>query len=467
MRATARDRPRHARSLRGVASEPGSRTTERNISQIAEFVHEEDGLAVNWFLFKRITRALWFLPALFCAFAILVLSAAYFSNIFFPEPITSDNLPITVSQDAVYNILSIVAASMLTVAVFALSTLVSLLANASQSGSPRAVPLIVEDRRAQTSISVFIGAFLFSIVGIIGLSGEIYSTSGRLILFGATVFVVFVIVFALIRWIGQISVVGRVGETTDRVEKATKHALQRLGPAALFGCRRRRPAWAWDVAVRAEQVGFVQHFDRDGLQSIADDHELEICALARPGSYVDYDAVLAQVAGETPDDCLEGIRQAFVVGDQRTFDYDPGFGLTVLAEIARRALSPAVNDPGTAMDVISSQTRLLGDWIRGAYRGEAESEFSRVSVEPIAPAVLIAEAFGSISRDASASVDVTLAVLRGLKTLAKAAPSDFREPAMELAQEILARAGLAMELPGDIALVRAAVEDIGTADVHS
>ncbi|MDF2767072.1 MAG: hypothetical protein K0S81_4068 [Rhodospirillales bacterium] len=125
-------------------------------------------MKVNWFLFKRVTRALWFLPALFSAFALLVLAAAYFSNIFFPEPINPDRLPITVSQEAVESILSIVAASMLTVAVFALSTLVSLLANASHTGSPRAVPLIVEDRRAQTSISVFLGAFLFSIVGLSG-----------------------------------------------------------------------------------------------------------------------------------------------------------------------------------------------------------------------------------------------------------------------------------------------------------
>ncbi|BCH19686.1 hypothetical protein MesoLjLa_65370 (plasmid) [Mesorhizobium sp. L-2-11] len=420
-------------------------------------------MPLNWFLFKRITRGLWFLPALFSVFAVLVLAAAYFSTIFFADPIKSGNLPITVSQEAVKGILSIVAASMLTVSVFALSTLVNLLANASQSGSPRAVPLIVEDRRAQTSISVFIGAFLFSIVGIIGLSGEIYSTSGRLILFGATVVVVLAIVFALIRWIGQISVVGRVGETIDRVEKATKDALERLGPAALYGCCRSMSVTGSEFAVRAERVGFVQHFDRERLQEIAEEHNLNIHVVTRPGSYVDYATILAQAAGEASDDCLTSMRQAFLVGGQRTFDYDPGYGLTILAEIARRALSPAVNDPGTAIDVIFSQTRLLGDWARGAYGEQAESQFSRVSVEPVAPAELIAEAFGSISRDAGASLDVTLAMLRGLKTLANAAPSDFGKPAMQLAHDILARSELSMKLSQDIADVRAAVEEFGPA----
>lgn len=54
--------------------------------------------------------------------------------------------------------------------------------------------------------------------------------------------------------------------------------------------------------------------------------------------------------------------EAFVVGDQRTFDNDPRFGLVVLAEIADRALSPAVNDPSTAIDVIGTLTRLLCNW---------------------------------------------------------------------------------------------------------
>ncbi len=50
------------------------------------------------------------------------------------------------------------------------------------------------------------------------------------------------------------------------------------------------------------------------------------------------------------------------MGDTRSFDQDPRFGAAVLAEIASRALSPAVNDPGTAIDVISRALRVLAVW---------------------------------------------------------------------------------------------------------
>ncbi len=46
----------------------------------------------------------------------------------------------------------------------------------------------------------------------------------------------------------------------------------------------------------------------------------------------------------------------------RTFEDDPRFGLIVLSEIADKALSPGVNDPGTAIDVIGTLVRLFTLW---------------------------------------------------------------------------------------------------------
>jgi uncharacterized membrane protein len=50
------------------------------------------------------------------------------------------------------------------------------------------------------------------------------------------------------------------------------------------------------------------------------------------------------------------------VGDERTFEQDPALALRLLADIALRALSPAVNDPTTAvqaLDRIESLLRVL------------------------------------------------------------------------------------------------------------
>lgn len=115
--------------------------------------------------------------------------------------------------------------TMLAVATFALATMVNALSGASQATAPRAVRLFSEDRTAQASISAFVGASLFSIVGIIALSGGFFTASGRLILLTATIVVVVLVVGALIRWISKISSIGQDGRRQDEgVEIGLAHA---------------------------------------------------------------------------------------------------------------------------------------------------------------------------------------------------------------------------------------------------
>jgi hypothetical protein len=78
------------------------------------------------------------------------------------------------------------------------------------------------------------------------------------------------------------------------------------------------------------------------------------------------------IGGDAVDKIL-----GIIVGDVRSFDQDPRFGAVVLTEIASRALSPGMNDPGTAIDVIGRAVRLLAICIAaqpggpGARRGRA------------------------------------------------------------------------------------------------
>ena len=60
--------------------------------------------------------------------------------------------------------------------------------------------------------------------------------------------------------------------------------------------------------------------------------------------------------GDVPDDVVE---RAVVRGTERSFDQDPMLAIRVLADIALRALSPAVNDPATAVDAIHASEGLL------------------------------------------------------------------------------------------------------------
>ena len=393
------------------------------------------------FQIRQIVQRMWFLPAAFSVVAILSIGIAWFLARFAPE-----NLPFTMPSNGVVSILTILASSLLTVAVFALSTMVSALSSASNSTSPRAVSLITGDRSAQTSISVFIGAFLFSIVGIIGLSAGFYSEAGRLFLFAVTLGVVVLVVTALIRWIGQISAIGRVGHTIDRVEHATREAFTMITEHPFFDCRLQIIA-PQGMPINARAVGYVQHVDASKLQRIAKENELTIAITARPGAYVAPNRPLMLVEGSVPDACVDDLAAAFVVGDSRTFYSDPRFGLVVLGEIASKAMSPGINDAGTAIDVIGTLVRVLV--ARQPHNEDQQPRYDLVSAPPLDPADLIDDAFRPIARDGAATIEVVLRLLAGLKTLAHAS-DELKQPALAMARDAAARARQAMAAESDL-----------------
>lgn len=392
------------------------------------------------FFLRQLLNTMWFLPAAFSAIALLTISLAFFVARWAPE-----ELPFSISQDAIQSVLQILATSLLTVSVFALSTLVSALSAASAATSPRAVPLIVGDRAAQTSISVFIGAFLFSILAILGLSAGIYSSAGRMLLFSVTLGVVAIVIAALIRWIAQISNIGRVSHSLRRVESATANALHTLQKHPLFDGRplegppEGQPVWAG-------KLGYVQHFDVARLQDLAEKNDLQLVLTARPGVYVSAVQPLLLVQGKIDDDLAAELADAFVVGDQRSFESDPRFGLIVLAEIAGRALSPAVNDPGTAIDVIGTVLRLLSNWQGGEDKHDVTND--RLHVPALVPSDLLEDALRPVARDGAGTIEVMVHLLKSLEAIAEANPL-FRQASLDLARDAVGRARQALDAPAD------------------
>src|SRR5690606_34869621 len=194
---------------------------------------------------------------------------------------------------------------------------------------------------------------LFSIVGIIGLSIGIYSEAGRLFLFVVTLGVVVLVVTSLIRWIGQISAIGRVGYTIGAVEKATRDAINVMTEFPFLGGNRLEGEGRGEP-IPAPRSGYVQHCDMPALQRVAEAHDLQISVLARPGAYATPVKPLMTVEGTLDEAVRDELCDCFVVGESRTFESDPRYGMIVLGEIGDKAMSAGINDPGTGIVVIDT-----------------------------------------------------------------------------------------------------------------
>ena len=388
---------------------------------------------IGWHLL-RILRKVWVRVTAFALLAIVTAGVAQVVAHLIPSSWT-----VKIGAESVDQVLDILASSMLAVTTFSLAIAISAFSAAASTATPRATALLQEDSTAQNVLATFLGAFLFSLVGIIALQAGYYSSNGRLILFVATAFVIGLVVVALLRWIGHLMNFGRMGDTLDRVEEAATAALEkRLEDPFLGG----RPLVSeipnTCIPLLSTEAGYVLHIAVGEIDSVAEKLRIKVWLGALPGSFVHQAIPLLYVEREIRDgDALQQLRAAFTIGAERSFEQDPRFGLSVISEIASRALSPAVNDPGTAISILGRLVRILSRWKNDP---RPRIDYERVFVPPIIPAELIVDAFRPIVRDGAACVEVQIRLQKALYALAAIAPDIFAEPAYEMAAHARSRA---------------------------
>lgn len=402
----------------------------------------------QWLL-TQLTRTLWVRATLFALLAVATALIAI------PvEHFISDPFPYSIGADSVGQILNILASSMLAVTTFSLSVMVSAYTAASSSATPRATQLVRQDTTTQNVLATFIGSFLFSLVGIIALSTGVYGDNGRLILFVVTIGIIVLIIVTILRWIEHLSLLGRLSETTDRVEKAATAAIQQRIDYPCLGARRmdssQPPAYI-DNGIYPSKTGYIQHIDIGSLNRCAEQYEAEITVLAEPGQFVHPGEAAVCFSGELNDDIEAMIRSAFSVGNERSFDQDPRFGLSVLAEIASRALSPAVNDPGTAIDIISRAVRILSPWRDHVSIDDEHEEiiYPHVRIAEIKLEDLFDDVFLPIARDGAGLIEIQLRLQKSLLALQQICADCFAEQVQRHSAQALQRAQQSLSLDAD------------------
>ncbi|MEE4349313.1 MAG: DUF2254 domain-containing protein [Pacificimonas sp.] len=396
----------------------------------------EDFLTGRWrFLWNRFVKQIWFRASLFSLAAIAVALIGAFLPTYLPFP-----LELELAAGSVNSLLTILASSMLAVTTFSLSIMVNAYAAAATNSTPRATALLIEDSVASNTLATFLGSFLFSIVGLVGISAQIYGEQGRILLFVSTLVVLFMVTAALLRWVEQLTRFGRVGDTIKRVEQSASSVINSWARSPRLGCERRPEDYPDDCApLHATKVGYVQHIDVEALNALAEKSGGAVHIRKGPGAFVSPDTVLALMETEPEGDGRKDMRNCFSVGAARSYDQDPAFGLVVLSEIASRALSPAVNDPGTAVQVITSGVRVFQNYCSGIEQ-RADPTFHHLTMDDVDHGELLEDFFAPIARDGAGLLEVQLRVQKGLEMIALAHREHFGNSAKKIAALSLKRA---------------------------
>ncbi|MBC2595214.1 DUF2254 domain-containing protein [Ruficoccus amylovorans] len=405
-------------------------------------------LSTLQFIRNRLAEALWVRPLLMCIVSVVATVIAYLLGRWVDDSLVPD-----ISRESLQILLGVLSSGMLAIAVFAVGAMVSAYSSAGQTATPRAFSLIIADDVSQNALSTFIGAFLFSVIAVLALMNGFYSGSGRFFLLLLTLTVFWVVVITFIRWVDRIARLGRLGMTLEKVEAATVRSIGRY-----------QRSWLWHacaqedtdggIEIRGADIGYLQRVDWAFLQKWATQADLKVHAEVLPGAFITPDRVLARIAGKPQapleEEEINRVRRAFRIGEQRLFDEDPRFGFIVLSEIASRALSPAVNDPGTAIQVTGQLVRLLHRWSNPQNESDAETDnrYDRVDAPCIPLDALFDDAFTGIARDGAPMREVMIRLQKAFRALA-AVDEDLKAVCERHAEQALKRAKLGLALDED------------------
>ncbi|WP_457033472.1 DUF2254 domain-containing protein [Kitasatospora sp. P5_F3] len=299
------------------------------------------------FRLRQYTKAsLWIVPlfGLVLGFALAELATAADGASWLPR--TWDYSATTASS-----VLSSVVGSMVALLGFVVTIGVLVIQQATGTLSPRYMRLWYRDRLQKAVLATFTGTFAFAYTLLRSIETDSVPNLG-VTLAGVAVSVSLLLLLIYLnrfthnlRPVAIADIVGRLGEHV--LGQAAAHLRSTAAPDGA------PPTGGPVTSVRSERGGVVQALDAPGLVLLGARHDCVLVLAASVGDFVEPGGSLVEVHGGAPAPDPHRVADLLALGAERTIEQDPAFALRILVDIAIRALSPAVNDPTTAVQVLN------------------------------------------------------------------------------------------------------------------
>ncbi|MFD3547101.1 DUF2254 domain-containing protein [Streptomyces sp. NPDC058655] len=278
-------------------------------------------------------------------------------------------------------VLSAIVGAMVALLGFVVTIGVLVVQQATGTLSPRYMRLWYRDRLQKAVLATFTGTFAFAFSLLRSVESDSVPDLG-VTLAGAAVAVSLVLLLIYLnrfthslRPVAIAELVTRLGATvlTDGAKAIRGAAPRGDGDGA-------GPSGDPVMRVRTVRGGAIQAFDVPGLVTEAARHDCVFVVTRLIGDFVPPGTVLVEVHGGASEPDPAKVSGLIALGAERTIEQDPAFALRILVDIAIRALSPAVNDPTTAVQVLNyiewflhtvGTARLPGRYVLADGRGDA------------------------------------------------------------------------------------------------
>ncbi|WP_299125760.1 DUF2254 domain-containing protein [uncultured Winogradskyella sp.] len=263
--------------------------------------------------------------------------------------------------DTARTMLSTLIGGIFSLTVFSFSMVMVVLNQASSNFSPRLLPGLISNKKHQIILGSYIGTLLYSLIVLMNIKSfeAVEDSIGLSILlgvfFGVSCTGLFVYFIHTISQEIQIqNIVSRIFKTSLKTIES-KIELQKKSKSILDFNNE-----GINFEIKSEKTGYYEGFSKDLLSNALDNYDdIHIEIIPQTNKYIKEGDVLIKSNKQIDDDKREDL--LFSLSILPSMHVDKGYtsNMIKLMEVAIRAMSPGINDPGTAVDVINKLGLLL------------------------------------------------------------------------------------------------------------
>ncbi len=309
---------------------------------------------------RRATRARigpWVIPMVYAALAIVAgLTLPRIESRFFPHLFSE------VTTGAAMAIYSSIASGMMALTGIVFSLAFVMVQFSATAYSPRLVLWVARDPVLSHALGMFSATFLYAIAALAWLdrsgSGKVPFVSAWIVI-GLLVASMAAFV-ALINRIGFLQINRMLLFTGNQGRKVIEGLYAPLGTAS---CTSQPETFARllprQTLLHQGQPLTLQAIRAEKLLQLAQDCDGRIEVVAAVGDTILENTPLLHISGARYLVAEKHLRAALALGEERTFEQDPKYAIRLLVDIAIKALSPAINDPTTAVQALDQIGDLL------------------------------------------------------------------------------------------------------------
>ncbi len=263
------------------------------------------------------------------------------------------------TPDGARAVLGALAGSMLTFIVFVLSSTLIVVQLASARLTPRVIAIVFAMPWVKVTLAAFTFTFAYTLSALARVEGRVPDLH-----VGVAVLLNLTCIVGFFTFVQRLSGGLRPSTMMQLVAGRGRGVIDQVYPTAYDPARPEGatraplPAGSVRVVAFAGRPGSVMAVGTAGLVRLARAADAVVELVPQVGDFVGPDDALVRVVGGKPVDDAS-VRGCVAVGAERTLEQDPRFAFRILVDIASRALSPAINDPTTAVLALDQLASLL------------------------------------------------------------------------------------------------------------